>query len=330
MKYRTIPNTDLNVSETGFGTWTLVSDWWGLVTEEKSIDLVHKALDLGINLFDTADQYRSGENEEVVAKALKGVRDEVVLTTKFGYDFYTFQARIRHQEKPQNFEPDFIRTACEKSLQRLDTDYIDIYQLHNPRISVIERDDVFEVLERLVEEGKIRYYGVALGPDIGWFEEGEAAMKERKVTSAQIIYSILEQDPARDFLPIAKECETGLLVRVPHASGLLDGTVTKDTVFPKTDHRSHRKQEWLDESLQKVAQVQFLTENKDMTIGQAALKFCLAQETVSSVLLTVTNEEQLVEFAAAPALPDLPQEELDQVYELYDRNFDVTPVTPVS
>ena len=330
MKYRVIPNTDINVSETGFGTWTLVSDWWGLVNEEQSIDLVHKALDLGINLFDTADQYRSGGNEEVVAKALKGVRNEVVLTTKFGYDFYTFQARIRHQEKPQNFEPDFIRTACEKSLQRLDTDYIDIYQLHNPRIPVIERDDVFETLERLVEEGKIRHYGVALGPDIGWFEEGEAAMEERHVASAQIIYSVLEQDPARAFFPIAKECGTGLLVRVPHASGLLDGTVTKDTVFPETDHRSHRKKEWLDESLQKVEQVQFLTQDRDMTIGQAALKFCLAQETISSVLLTVTNEEQLQEFTAAPDLPDLPQEELDQVYELYDRNFDVTPLTPAS
>ena len=149
MKYRTIPNTDLSVSETGFGTWTLVSNWWGNVSEEDSIKLIHKALDLGINLFDTADQYSSGANEEVVAKALKGQRNDVVLCTKVGYDFYTFTARIRHKEKPQNFEPQFIREACEKSLQRLQTDWIDVYQLHNPRINVIERDDVFETLEDL-------------------------------------------------------------------------------------------------------------------------------------------------------------------------------------
>ena len=327
MKYRRIPNTDLSVSEIGFGTWTLVSNWWGQLTEEDSINLVHKALDLGLNFFDTADQYSSGENEKVVAKALKGHRNDVVLSSKFGYDFYTFKSRVRHQEKPQNFEPDFIRYACEQSLQRLDTDWIDIYQLHNPRIPVIQRDDVFDTLNRMRDEGKIRHYGVALGPDIGWFEEGEDAMRQRKVSTLQVIYSILEQDPARAFFPIAKECGTGLLVRVPHASGLLDGTVTRDTVFPETDHRSHRKKEWLDESLQKVEQIKFLTEDTGLTIGQAALKFSLSQEMVSSVLLTVANVDQLKEFATTSDLPNLSQEELNKIYDLYDRNFYVTPVS---
>ena len=330
MKYRTVPNTDLEVSEMGFGTWTLVSNWWGQLSERDSIKLVHKALDLGINLFDTADQYSSGGNEEVVAKALKGHRNEVVLGSKFGYDFYTFTTRTGHQEKPQKFEPDFIRYACEQSLRRLNTDWIDIYQLHNPRLPVIERDDVFDTLDQLRQEGKIRYYGAALGPDIGWFEEGESSMRQRKVATLQIIYSILEQDPARDFFPIAKECGTGLLVRVPHASGLLDGTVTKDTVFPETDHRSHRKREWLDENLEKVEQIGFLTEGKEMTIGQAALKLCLSQETVSSVLLTVTDQEQLEEFALASDLPDLSREELDRIADLYDHNFYVTPISTPS
>ena len=325
MRYRNIPNTDLSVSETGFGTWTLVSNWWGNVSEEESIKLIHKALDLGINLFDTADQYSSGANEEVVAKALKGQRNDVVLCTKVGYDFYTFTARIRHKEKPQNFEPQFIREACEKSLQRLQTDWIDVYQLHNPRINVIEREDVFETLEDLKKEGKIRHYGVALGPDIGWFEEGQAAMQERSVSTLQIIYSILEQDPAQEFFPIAKDCGTGLFVRVPHASGLLDGTVNRDTVFPETDHRSYRKREWLDESMNKVDQIGFLTQDTGLTIGQAALKFSLGQDTVSSVLITVTDPVQLEEFAKAPDLPDLPQEYLDRIYELYRNNFGITP-----
>ena len=175
------------------------------------------------------------------------------------------------------------------------------------------------------KEGKIRHYGVGLGPDIGWFEEGQASMQERSVSTLQIIYSILEQDPAQDFFPIAKDCGTGLFVRVPHASGLLDGTVNRDTVFPETDHRSYRKREWLDESMIKVDQIGFLTEDTGLTIGQAAIKFSLGQDTVSSVLITVTDPVQLEEFAKAPDLPDLPQEHLDRVYELYRNNFGITP-----
>ena len=125
-------------------------------------------------------------------------------------------------------------------------------------------------------------------------------MQERSVSTLQIIYSILEQDPAQDFFPIARECGTGLFVRVPHASGLLDGTVNRDTVFRETDHRSYRKREWLDESMDKVDQIGFLTEDTGLNIGQAALKYCLGQETVSSVLLTATDPVQLEDYARPP------------------------------
>ena len=321
MKYRIVPGTNLKLSEIGFGAWTLGSEWWGNITDEESIALVQRALELGINFFDTADQYGSGKSETLLAQALKGKRDQVIIASKFGYDFYTHKERIRHEEKPQKFDPQYIRFALEQSLQRLQTDVIDLYQLHNPRIDVIHQDEVFETLEKLKEEGKIRYYGVALGPDIGWFEEGEASMKERRVATLQIIYSILEQDPARGFFPIAEECGTGLMVRVPHASGLLDGTYTKDTVFPESDHRSYRKQEWLLEGLAKVDRVSFLYEERGMTIGQAALKFSLAPSTITSVLLTVTNIQQLEEFAKAPECPDFSPEELAKVAELYDHQF---------
>ena len=216
MKYRNLPRTDLLLSEVGFGVWTVATNWWGRIPEEMRRSLLEEALELGINFFDTADTYGEGYGEEVLAKFMGHRRHEMIIATKFGYDFYdTTTPRIGHQERPQKFEPEFIRFACEQSLRRLNTDYIDLYQLHNPRVPAIESDEVFETLEDLKHEGKIRFYGSALGPDIGWFEEGQLSMEERHVNSIQIIYSILEQDPAKDFFPIAAKEAVGLLSRVP-------------------------------------------------------------------------------------------------------------------
>ena len=325
MKYRRHGTTDLQVSEVGFGVWTVATNWWGKIDQDDAVDLLLKAFDLGITLFDTADTYGEGYGEEILAKALGKQRNDIVIATKFGYDFYANVIREGHKERPQNFSPEFIRYACEQSLRRLNTDYIDLYQLHNPRIDTIEKDEIFNLLDVLVEEGKIRHYGVALGPDIGWFEEGEASMRERKARSIEIIYSIMEQDPARRFFPIAEEEQTGLLTRVPHASGLLDGTYTKDTVFDPSDHRSHRRQEWLTRGLKKLEHLDFLTDGMDSTIGQTAIKFVLAGPRVDSVLPNITNLPQLQEFAAAPETDDIPVEFLDRLFQLYDEDFYLEP-----
>ena len=137
----------------------------------------------------------------------------------------------------------------------------------------------------------------------------------------QIIYSILEQQPAREWFPMAERKRTGLVTRVPHASGMLDGTYTKDTVFDASDHRSHRRQEWLSSSLAKIAHLDFLTDNLDATIGQIAIKFALSGGMVASVLPNITNAPQLEEFAAASDTEDIPQEFIDRCLELYDENF---------
>ena len=325
MKYRVLGTTALQVSEVGFGVWTVGTNWWGKIDEDEGVRLLRRAFDLGINFFDTADTYGDGYGEEIMAKALHRQRHDIVIGTKFGYDFYANVFREGHKERPQNFSPEFIRYACEESLRRLQTDYIDLYQLHNPRIEAIESDDVFNTLDALVSEGKLRHYGVALGPDIGWFEEGEASMRARKIKSLQIIYSILEQEPANRFFPIATEEETGLLTRVPHASGLLDGTYTKDTVFDPNDHRSHRRQQWLSEGLKKLAHLDFLTEGMESPIGQIAIKFALAAPMVASVLPNITNLPQLDEFTAAPETKDIPQDFLDHASELHERNFYLEP-----
>jgi len=321
MKYRTFPRTELTVSELGFGAWTLGTGWWGKIEDNDGISLIHKAYDLGINFFDTADTYAEGKSESLVGEALKDRRDKVIIATKFGYDIYNNPPREGHRERPQDFSPKFIRFALENNLKRLQTDYIDLYQLHNPRVEVIRRNEVFETLEKLREEGKIRYYGSALGPDIGWFEEGAASMERRHVHSLQIIYSILEQDPARQFFPIAKEEQVGLQVRVPHASELLTDKFSDVPTFAPGDHRSFRKKEWLEEGMKKVAEVKFLTKDGSITMGQAAIKFCLSQPMVVTVLPNLTTAEEIEEYTAACDGNYLSTLTMDRLSDLYDKNF---------
>jgi len=323
MQYRTLGNTDLRLSAVGFGVWTVSTSWWGVSDEALGVDLLRKAHALGVTFFDTADTYGNGRGETILAEALGDVRDEIVIGTKFGYDWESHgRERTGHKELPQDFSPAFVRRACEESLRRLNTDHIDVYQLHNPRLPAIRRDDLFETLDDLKSEGKIRHYGAAIGPDIGWEEEGMASMRERHVPSMQIIYSILEPDPARVFFPVADEHGTGLLSRVPHASGLLDGTYTPGMKFDESDHRAHRKREWLETSLRKVAQLDFLHgEGTGRTIGQAAIQFVLAPPSVTTVLPNILNEEQLREFVAAVDTPPLTDDELARIAGLHEHDF---------
>jgi aryl-alcohol dehydrogenase-like predicted oxidoreductase len=320
LQYRQLGRGGPEVSVIGFGVWTVSAGWWGEVSEEKAIKLLRRANDLGINFFDTADTYGNGKGETILAKALGHRRDDIVIATKFGYDIYSEAPREGHQERRQNFEPEFIRLSLEKSLERLETDYVDLYQLHNPRLQAIKDDRVFETLEGLKRDGKIGAYGVALGPAIGWFAEGEASMRMRKVASLQTVYNMLEQEPGCDFFPIARETGTGILVRVPHSTGLLEGHYTKDTTFPEGDHRSYRPREWLTEGLIKVKMLRFLERN-DRTLGQAALKFILEETSVASILPNIYDIDQLEEFARAPECPDITATEAAMIQELYRNDF---------
>ena len=330
MKYRQLPRTELLLPEVGFGVWTVATDWWGRMSEEQRAALLENALELGVTFFDTADTYGEGYGEEILAKVLGHRRQELVLSTKFGYDFYDKTVtREGHQERPQKFDREFVIFACEQSLRRLRTDYIDLYQIHNPKNTILDRDELFETLEQLQSEGKIRYYGVALGPDIGWFEEGETAMRRRHVDSAQIIYSILEQEPARDFFPIAAEEQVGLLSRVPHASEVLTGRYVEPPTFEASDHRSLRRVEWMRQALQRLETVKFLAhEDMDRTMGLAAVKFCLAQPTITSVLPNFTNLEELREYTAAPDVLDLSREEISRLEDLWRTGFTMEEPTP--
>src|SRR3712207_9015061 len=194
-------------------------------------------------------------------------------------------------------------------------------------MDAIEDDALFELMEGFKGEGKIRAYGVALGPKIGWLEEGIRAMRERNLAGVQMIYNLLEQDPGRGLIKAARETGTSLVVRVPHSSGMLEGKYTEETTFAKNDHRRHRPREWLLDGLKKVEQLAFLTDSGERTLGQAALKFALASPEIASTLPNIYDEEQIEEFTATSETPDLTDVELSRVAELYEGNFGLEAVS---
>lgn len=325
MRYRTYRNTDLTVSEVGFGLWTLSTGWWGDFNEDQAVELMRKALDLGITLYDAADTYGNGRSEELIAKAFGHQRDRIVIATKIGYDFVQYGSERRGQrEIPQDFSPEALTRATEAALRRLQTDRIDLLQLHNIRMEQVSEDSIWETLERLRDKGWVRYYGIALGPAIGWMYEGINCINERPVTSVQHIYNMLEQHPGAAIHDAARESgrDTMFLIRVPHSSGMLEGHYTLETKFPPGDHRNHRPRSWLVNGVKKVEQLRFL-ESPSRTLAQAALLWLLKDEGVASVLPNIYDEKQLSEFAAASEAPDCTDEEMEKVNSLYRSNFGI-------
>jgi aryl-alcohol dehydrogenase-like predicted oxidoreductase len=322
MKYRTYPNSDVTVSEVGFGMWTTSTGWWGEKTDDEAVHMLHEARDLGVTLFDAADTYGNGRSEEQLAKAFSGRRSDVVIATKFGYDISAQSERRGQMELPQDVSPSFIRKALDASLQRLQTDYVDIYQLHNAKMEHIDNAEMWAALDELKAAGKIRMYGIALGPAIGFLYEGVDAVEKHNVATLQIIWNVLEQYPGNPKIKAAYECgaDTGFMIRVPHASGMLEGHYTENTVFPENDHRRHRPRSWLINGIKKVDQLRFL-EQPGRTLGQAAIQWLLHEPRVMTVLPNIYDTEQLREFAEATESPALSAAELAKIDELYRSNF---------
>ncbi len=183
MKYKTLGKSEIKVSEIGFGAWTIGLDWWGKkIEEDEAKRMLKKAYDVGINFFETADMYGKGISEKMIGEVFKGMRKEVVISTKYGYDFSNVE-QIGHTELPQSFEPEFTRKALNASLERLQTDYLDVYGMHNPKLNHIRNNVTFELYDKLIQEGKIKTTQVALGPAIGWTQEGSEAMDKKKCCS---------------------------------------------------------------------------------------------------------------------------------------------------
>lgn len=324
MRYRRFGTSELEVSEVGFGAWTIATDWWGRVDDKAG--LVHAALDEGITFFDTAPVYGDDGFGETILAEILGARDDVVITTKCGYDIEAPRIAPGHSERPQDWRPEAVRAQLDSSLRRLGRDHIDLYQLHNVRMDPVLADDLWDELGRFRSEGKVREVGVALGPAIGWVDEGLHALRERDIASLQTVFNLLEQEPGRTFAaePTVANGRVGLIARVPHASDVLSGKVTRDTVFEGDDHRAHRNPDNMLDLFDKADTLAFLHGvETGRTIGQAAVAGILAVDGFTTVLPTCVTAEEVREYAGASELP-LSADEKARVEELWSRNFDHT------
>ena len=196
MKYRILGRTGLRVSAVGLGTMVHAGHF-GPMDDRESLSAIETAMDLGVNFIDTSDAYGAGYSETLLGQALRGKRDKIVLATKGG------NVMVGPDRGKRNFAPDYIARVMDESLKRLQTDYVDLYQLHNPTVDVIERGDVWEVLERAKKAGKIRHYGVS----INTIEEGIVAVNDGRSDTVQLEYNLLAQEPAEKIFPLAQSSQ---------------------------------------------------------------------------------------------------------------------------
>jgi len=322
MNYRELGSSGVEVSEVGFGAWVVGTDWWGDRSREQAVDMVQHALDRGVTFFDTGDVYGHGDSEELVGEALNEHRDEVTVSTKVGYDFYN-NPQAGHGELPKRVDPEWVRTALDRSLDRLDMDYVDVLMLHNANVDEVT-PDVLETLDELREEGKVEAIGWALGPSIGWLAEATEAVEEG-FDALQLVWNVFEQTPGRHAVEEVRrlDADTSILPRVPHSSGLLNEQVTPETELGEGDHRSYRPDEWYEAGWEKVETLRFLERDGDRTMGQAAIQYLLSYDEVASVTPTFRTTEDIDEWAAAPDTPALSDEERERVDDLYADNFGI-------
>ena len=318
MNYNKLGKTDIKVSELGFGAWSIALDWWGKkIEEDEAKRMLKKAYDLGINFFETGDMYGKGKSEKLIGEVFKDMRSEIILSTKYGYDFAGVE-QIGHSELPQKFDEAFTKKALRDSLERLQTDHLDMYGLHNPKLEHIRNESIFEVLDDFIKKGTIKTYQVALGPAIGWTQEGLEAMDKPSLSAVQTVYNILEQTPGNELMQKAVEKNVGILVRVPEASGILTGKVNADTKIDEKDHRSVRKGEWIKASLQKVEQIRPIAERNDLTITELAMKFIMTKKGFASVFPTVVSEEEIINYAEMTKGSYISASDMKEIEEMYN------------
>ena len=312
MKYRELGKTGLRVSAVGLGTMVHAGHF-GAMKDSESLSAIDTALELGVNFIDTSDAYGAGYSETLLGNALKGRREKVILATKGG------NVMTGPNRGKRIFEPNYISKVMDESLQRLQTDYIDLYQLHNPTVEVIERGEVWQVLERAKQAGKIRHYGVS----INTMEEGIAAVKDGRTETIQVEYNLLAQEPSETIFPLVEKSNVGIVARVPLKRGILTGklTVADETRFQGEDVRARSfKGEAFAKELAKADQLKFLVRGPVKNLCQAAIAFCIAHPAVSVVIPGARNADQMRENASGAEV-DIPAADLKKVAELWQRGF---------
>lgn len=308
MRYRTLGRTGIKVSEVGFGAWAIGGTSYGPTRDEDSLDALAAAWEHGVNFFDTADTYGHGHSEELIGKFLKGKRGEAVIASKVGWDFY-------HGGSKKNFDPDYIRFACDESLKRLQTDCIDLYQLHNPKPEEIKAGDLFHLLDELKRAGKIRHYGVSVHAP----REALALIQSGEVDTIQLIFNLIDQRPVLEVFSEALEKQIGIIAREPFACGLLTGKYTAESVFPKNDHRNRWIRERMANDLKKLDRLKSMLPLSQVSLPRTALEFILSSEAVSVVIPGAKTRAQVLENVMASEDPVLRPQEISILRAVYGR-----------
>ncbi|MCL8017018.1 aldo/keto reductase [Streptomyces sp. AS02] len=319
MDERVIGRLGRRASVVGLGTWQLGADW-GDVDEKDALAVLDAAVESGVTFFDTADVYGDGRSEQTIATFLRGRPElDIFVATKMGR---------RVDQIPENYVLDNFRAWNDRSRRDLGVDRLDLVQLHCPPTPVYSTDEVFDALDTLVEEERIAAYGVS----VETCEEALTAIARPGVASVQIILNAFRMKPLRAVLPAAREAGVGIIARVPLASGLLSGKYTKDTVFPANDHRTYNRHgesfdqgetfSGVDYESGVEAAVEFAAlAPEGFTPAQLALRWIIQQPGVTTVIPGARSPEQARANAAAAALPDLSDETLAAIQDLYDRRI---------
>ena len=320
MLFRDLGKTGIKVSVVGFGGWAIggASDasgaplGWGRTSDDESLAAIRRARDLGITFFDTSDSYGFGRSESLLGIVLSRHRQDVVIATKVGV------VRGGAGELKKDFTRQHIFHAVDGSLKRLRTDYIDLYQMHNPTVDELRREEIQDAMERLQDAGKIRFWGVSVTTP----EEGLEVVRNGWGHALQVLYNVLNQAPATELFPLAKEKGYGIIARVPLASGLLTGKFRHDSVFPQDDVRQNfLTARRLQEALERVDEAKSIIGGSAPSLAVGALRFVLADAAVSTTIPGARNVRQ-VDMNAAAAEGLLPADVIEKLKgRLGDYNF---------
>jgi len=316
MKYRILGKTNYKISEISYGSWSLGGADWGDVSEEQAFLTLNKAIDLGVNFIDTADVYGDGRSEKLIGKFLKTRKEKIYVATKAG--------RRLNPHLAQGYTKENLNNFVDRSLQNLGVESLDLLQLHCPPPEVYFNPEVFEILDDMVQNKKIKFFGVSVEK----IEEALTTMEYSGVSTIQIIFNMFRQKPAELFLENAKEKNVGVIIRVPLASGLLSGKMTKDTTFAKNDHRNFNREGQAFDVGETFAGVPFETgleavevlkkiKPEEYSMPQFALKWILMHNGVSTVIPGGKKPEQVMDNVKASELPELSNEVMEKVSKVY-------------
>lgn len=320
MQYRSLGSTGVDVSEMGFGAWGIGGDAWGKTDDTEAIAALHKAIELGVNFIDTADVYGDGHSEQLIAQVYKQHREKLFIATKAG--------RRLNPHTAEGYNRQNLTSFVERSLRNLEMEALDLLQLHCPPAAVYDQPEVFAILDELVQQGKVRCYGVS----VETVEEALKAIRYPNVQSIQIIFNMFRFKPSEQFFAAARERKVGIIVRVPLASGLLTGKFRPDSQFAESDHRKfNRHGEAFDQGetfsgvdyetgLQAVEELRPLVP-QGVTMAQVALRWILMFPEVTTVIAGAKNPQQSEDNAGAAALSALSAETMHKVKAIYDQHI---------